>query len=212
MYLLLGILCGVVSVALTRGSVYATSAFDFLKARGVPAAFLPALGGLCVGIIALAYPEILYWGFENVEFLLQSRLPWVRNPPADLLIQLVGVKVVATSLCRGSGLVGGVYAPSLFIGAALGSAYGSMATFAIASSDPMYHLDVLQVAAPQAYALVRLDCYSPYSTLQGTEFLSELAWHRKLTSWLACSGVAGRHGCHPCWCVSSAPYVGAPAF
>jgi H+/Cl- antiporter ClcA len=44
------------------------------------------------------------------------RLPY----PPELLLELVLVKIASTSLCRQSGLVGGVYAPSLFMGAALG--------------------------------------------------------------------------------------------
>jgi len=155
LYLLLGILSGGVSVALVKGSAYATAIFDHVKkTTGIPAGLLPPVGGLSVGLIALAYPEILYWGFENVDVLLESQRPWVRAPPVDLLLQLVAAKLVATSLCRGSGLVGGVYAPSLFMGAALGSAYGSLAGAVIANADPMYHLDALKVAAPQAYALV----------------------------------------------------------
>jgi H+/Cl- antiporter ClcA len=155
LYLLLGILSGGVSVALVKGSAYATAMFDHVKkTTGIPAGLLPPVGGLAVGLIALAYPEILYWGFENVDVLLESQRPWVRAPPVDLLLQLVAAKLVATSLCRGSGLVGGVYAPSLFMGAALGSAYGSLAGAVIANADPMYHLDALKVAAPQAYALV----------------------------------------------------------
>jgi H+/Cl- antiporter ClcA len=152
---LLGILSGGVSVGLVKGSAYATAMFDHVKkTTGIPAGLLPPVGGLAVGLIALAYPEILYWGFENVDVLLESQRPWVRAPPVDLLLQLVAAKLVATSLCRGSGLVGGVYAPSLFMGAALGSAYGSLAGAVIANADPMYHLDALKVAAPQAYALV----------------------------------------------------------
>eukprot|EP01018_Ginkgo_biloba_P031875 Gb_04135 [translate_table: standard] len=153
LYLLLGILCGLVSVALSKSTTYAMAASDaMMKYTGVPAALLPPLGGLSVGLIALAYPEVLYWGFENVDILLESR-PFVKGPPADLLLQLVGVKIIATSLSRASGLVGGYYAPSLFIGAALGSAYGKITSYAVTHADPVFHLDALEVASPQAYAL-----------------------------------------------------------
>ncbi|KAL2650577.1 hypothetical protein R1flu_018705 [Riccia fluitans] len=155
LYLLLGVLCGLVSVTLTKGSAYATTWFEWLqKTTGLPPGFLPPLGGLCVGLVSLQYPEVLYWGFANVDVLLESQFPWVKGPSAMLLLQLVGAKVVATSICRGSGLVGGVYAPSLFIGAALGSAYGKLAAYALTHADPRLHLDSLDVAAPQAYALV----------------------------------------------------------
>ncbi|KAH9303010.1 hypothetical protein KI387_014593 [Taxus chinensis] len=154
LYVLLGILSGLVSVVLTKSTTYSMVASDkLLKMTGVPAAFLPPLGGISVGLIALAYPEVLYWGFENVDTLLESQ-PYVKCPPADLLLQLVGVKIVATSLSRASGLVGGYYAPSLFIGAALGSAYGKLASYALSHANPLLHLDALEVASPQAYALV----------------------------------------------------------
>lgn len=122
---------------------------------GIPRALFPVMGGLTVGLIALAYPEILYWGFENVDILLESR-PLVKGLSADLLLQLVAVKIVATSLCRASGLVGGYYAPSLFIGAATGMAYGKFISLAVAQSNSLIHLSVLEVASPQAYGLVLL--------------------------------------------------------
>lgn len=164
LYLLLGVLSGGVSVTLVKGSAYATAVFENVRnSTGLPTGFFPPVGGLAVGVIALAYPEILYWGFENVDVLLESRpLDQIlgRGPSVELLLQLVGVKVIATSLCRGSGLVGGMYAPSLFIGAALGSAYGSIARTVFSHADPVLHLEWLKVAAPQAYALVSANCFS----------------------------------------------------
>jgi len=154
LYLQLGILSGLVSVVLSKTTTIAMTASNtLLEITGVPAALLPPLGGISVGLIALAYPEVLYWGFENVDILLESQ-PFQKAPPADLLLQLVAAKIVATSLSRASGLVGGYYAPSLFIGAALGSAYGKLASYVVAHADPLFHLDALEVAPPQAYALV----------------------------------------------------------
>lgn len=126
---------------------------DVKRVVGIPKAALPILGGLAVGLIALAYPEILYWGFQNVDILLESR-PSMKGLSADLLLQLVAVKILATSLCRASGLVGGYYAPSLFIGAATGMAYGKIVSYVISHSDPIFHLSILEVASPQAYGLV----------------------------------------------------------
>lgn len=128
--------------------------FDNLhKATGIPRASFPILGGLSVGLIALVHPEILYWGFENVDILLESR-PFVKGLSAELLLQLIAAKIVATSLCRASGLVGGYYAPSLFIGGATGMAYGKLIGLTVAKSNPMINLSVLEVASPQAYGLV----------------------------------------------------------
>jgi len=50
--------------------------------------------------------------------------------------------------------VGGYYAPSLFIGGATGMAYGKLISLAVAESNPMINLSVLEVASPQAYGLV----------------------------------------------------------
>ncbi|KAL0402757.1 UNVERIFIED_CONTAM: Chloride channel protein CLC-e [Sesamum radiatum] len=107
------------SVGLSKSTSFMLVVFDGIQRVGIPRAVFPILGGLSVGLIALAYPEILYWGFQNVDTLLES-LPFANSLSADLLLQLVAAKIVATSLCRASGLVGGYYAPSLFIGGATG--------------------------------------------------------------------------------------------
>ncbi|KAI4342189.1 hypothetical protein MLD38_026840 [Melastoma candidum] len=154
LYLLLGVICGVVSLTLSKCTSYLLSLVDNVhEATGIPKAVFPAFGGLATGLIALAYPEILYRGFDNVDLLLESR-PFVRGLSADLLLQLVAIKILATSLCRASGLVGGYYAPSLFIGAATGTAYGKIISSVLLQSDTMLPFSLLEVASPQAYGLV----------------------------------------------------------
>lgn len=76
----------------------------------------PTLGGLGTGLIALAYPEVLYQGFGNVNAILEAR--GSDYAPA-VLLQIVAAKVVTTCLCQRSGLVGGIYAPSIFMGTCL---------------------------------------------------------------------------------------------
>ncbi|KAM3743776.1 hypothetical protein ACB098_06G000800 [Castanea mollissima] len=150
LYLILGMLCGVVSVVFTRLVTWFTNFFDFIKEKfGVPTVVCPALGGLGAGIIALKYPGILYWGFTNVEEILRTGKS-ASAPGIWLLTQLSAAKVVATALCKGSGLVGGLYAPSLMIGAAVGAVFGGLAAELINSAIP----GNAAVAQPQAYALV----------------------------------------------------------
>ncbi|KAJ6800479.1 chloride channel protein CLC-f [Iris pallida] len=150
LYLILGMLCGAVSVVFTRLVVWFTEIFDYIKERfGLPAVVCPALGGLGAGMIALKYPGILYWGFTNVEEILHTGKS-ASAPGIWLLAQLAGAKVVATALCKGSGLVGGLYAPSLMIGAAVGAVFGGSAAELINSAIP----GNAAVAQPQAYALV----------------------------------------------------------
>ncbi|KAG8055709.1 hypothetical protein GUJ93_ZPchr0001g32127 [Zizania palustris] len=154
LYLLLGVFCGLVSITLSRCTVLTIQTVESLqKATGLPKAVSPALGGLIVGLLALIYPEVLYWGFENVDILLESR-PFTSGLSAAVLVQLIGVKVLATSLCRAFGLVGGYYAPSLFIGAATGMAYGKIMRFTFTGPEPLLHIPFLDVASPQAYGLV----------------------------------------------------------
>ncbi|KAM7252427.1 hypothetical protein ACFE04_024310 [Oxalis oulophora] len=150
LYLILGMLCGVVSVIFTHLVTWFTKSFDFIRERfGIPAVVCPALGGLGAGIIALRYPGILYWGFTNVEEILHTGKS-AAAPGMWLLTQLAAAKVVATALCKGSGLVGGLYAPSLMIGAAVGAVFGNLASDIINSAIPGNNA----VAQPQAYALV----------------------------------------------------------
>ncbi|PKA51354.1 Chloride channel protein CLC-f [Apostasia shenzhenica] len=150
LYLILGMLCGAVSVVFTRLVLWFTKLFDYIQERfGLPAVVCPALGGLGAGIIALKYPGILYWGFTNVDEILHTGKS-AAAPGIWLLTQLAAAKVVATALCKGSGLVGGLYAPSLMIGAAVGAVFGGSAAELINSAIPGNSA----VAQPQAYALV----------------------------------------------------------
>ncbi|KAK9134097.1 hypothetical protein Scep_013625 [Stephania cephalantha] len=150
LYLILGMLCGVVSVAFTRLVTWFSKFFEYLKERfGLSPVVCPALGGLGAGLIALRYPGILYWGFTNVEEILHTGKS-ASAPGIWLLTQLAVAKVVATALCKGSGLVGGLYAPSLMIGAAIGAVFGGSAAELINKAIP----GNAAVAHPQAYALV----------------------------------------------------------
>lgn len=160
LYLILGMLCGVVSVIFTRLVAWFTEAFDYIKDKaGIPPVVCPALGGLGTGLIALKYPGVLYWGFTNVDEILHTGKT-ASAPGIWLLAQLVTAKVVATALCKGSGLVGGLYAPSLMIGAAVGAVFGGCAGQLINSAIP----GNAAVAEPQAYALVLCYCcYCYYS-------------------------------------------------
>lgn len=108
----------------------------------VPLLLRPAVGGLGVGIVALQFPQVLGIGYETVEAMLrdvQFSLP--------LLLSLLLVKLAMTATSVGSGLVGGLFAPAMFLGASLGAAYGK----AIALVLPFA---AHSIAAPPAYAMV----------------------------------------------------------
>ena len=169
LYLPLGLLCGATAVAFRSSSAVIGRGFAALERGGasgaggeergetanssarfalrVPREWHAPLGGAAFGVVATLFPEVTYQGFDNVNSMLGAEGSPFRTPYSpSLLTGLVLVKLAATALCRQSGLVGGVYAPSLFMGAALGSAYGAaLVPLALAGAP---------VAPPQAYALV----------------------------------------------------------
>ncbi|KAL4572763.1 hypothetical protein LXL04_019546 [Taraxacum kok-saghyz] len=154
LYLLLGIFCGLVSSTLSSCTSWMILTTEKIQNTfTIPKPVFPVIGGFTVGLIALIYPEVLYWGFENVDTLLETR-PFVKGLSVDLLLQLLAVKILATSFCRACGLVGGYYAPSLFIGAATGMAYGKIFGSLIPQFNQIFHLSGMEVASPQAYGLV----------------------------------------------------------
>jgi CIC family chloride channel protein len=77
-----------------------------------------ALGGLGVGFISIWMPEVWGNGYSVVNSILHTPWAW------QALLALLVLKVIATALCSGSGMVGGVFTPTLFVGAALGALYG----------------------------------------------------------------------------------------
>ncbi|WP_254563890.1 chloride channel protein [Oscillatoria sp. HE19RPO] len=147
LYLGLGLLAAGVSIAFTETIQFARRCFRgevaLVRWLGrIPRPIHPAIGGVAVGLVALQWPQILGIGYETVEAMLQDvefSLP--------LLVALLVVKLGITAFCQGSGLVGGVFAPAMFLGASLGSAYGKVLAANLPAIAP-------HIAAPPAYAMV----------------------------------------------------------
>ncbi|MFQ6125337.1 MAG: chloride channel protein [Candidatus Heimdallarchaeota archaeon] len=119
-YLLLGLICGLVSVGWIHSFYMIEDLFEKLPLRN---ALKPALGGFFVGLIALmGFPEVQGVGYETIEQAITS------NMLVETLLLLCIFKLIATACTIGSGGSGGVFAPSLFIGAMLGAAYGHFVT------------------------------------------------------------------------------------
>ena len=135
-YLFLGLLCGVVSRLFTFSYFKAFEVFD--KKVHLPKPLKPALGGLIVGLISIAFPAILGNGYEFMEKALNGELFW------GLAFGLIFLKIISTATTLGSGGLGGVFAPSLFIGAMLGSTYGAL----------VHGINPSLTASPETYALV----------------------------------------------------------
>lgn len=119
LYLVVGLLAGLVSAAYIRGLEAARASFEGLR---VPGWLKPAIGGACVGLVALRLPEVRGVGYEAVGGILRGEmfLP-------GLLLPLLVAKLVLTPVSIGAGFLGGVFAPALFLGATLGGSCGYLA-------------------------------------------------------------------------------------
>jgi CIC family chloride channel protein len=111
-------LLGVASVIWIR--VVAWVEVSFYRVPRKAARFLPPLGLAAVGAAAIAFPQLLGNGYDTVNDALHGRLSLL------LLLVLPVLKLVATSVCAGVGVPGGLFTPSLFYGALLGSGLGEL--------------------------------------------------------------------------------------
>ncbi len=134
-YFVLGLLSALIGWVFIKVLYKCEDIFDAIK---LPSYLKPAIGGLILGLIGLYFPQIFGVGYPSIEKALNGQLGPI------LVFALIGLKLIATSLTLGSGGSGGVFAPSLFIGAMLGSSFGSL-----------LHLIFPGIAvSPGAYALV----------------------------------------------------------
>ena len=136
LYVGLGLLCGVAAVFFIRSE----DVLDAFVEKHVPLhpALQPALGGLIIGCIGLAFPQIFGVGYETIDLALHGKIPLL------MLLVLAVMKAFATSITLAFGGSGGVFAPSLFMGAMWGGAVGRLASV----------LPSGMVASSGAYALV----------------------------------------------------------
>ncbi len=116
-YLALGMFCGIVARLFTFTYFYTQALFE--EKINIPNYLKPALGGFIVGMISIVLPQILGNGYDFMEQALTGQMFW------GLAFILVFMKIMCTSITLGSGGMGGVFAPSLFVGAMLGTAFGS---------------------------------------------------------------------------------------
>ncbi|MGB9940219.1 chloride channel protein [Methanosarcina sp.] len=135
LYLILGLLAGIVSTIFIR-TLYCTK--DFFSRIPLHPIFKPALGGLAVGLIGLFYPRVLGLGYGVITDAISNQFTF------KLMVVLLFLKILAFSLSLGSGGSGGSIVPSLFVGAMLGGAFGTAANFFFPGT----------IAESGAYALV----------------------------------------------------------
>jgi CIC family chloride channel protein len=145
-YLALGVLAGLMAIAFTQ-SVYTTD--SWFRRIPLPEWLKPALGGLGLGILAVASPAVLGVGYDSINLSLAGK--FAIATAAFLMI----TKLLATVLCLGSGMSGGIMGPNLFLGAMLGT------VLSLAANQFFPHLNLV----PTDYALVGMGALVSGTTL-----------------------------------------------
>jgi len=135
LYAVMGVALGAFAVLFTRVLDATEDFFDNLRIANWTK---PAVGGLLLGGLAIFYPQVLADGYQTIKLTLYGEMGLA------LLVVLVVMKLAATSLTLGSGSSGGIFAPSLFMGAVAGGSFGIM----------VHEWFPSVTATPGAYALV----------------------------------------------------------
>ena len=136
-YVILGFLSAAVAYLFIRTLYGIEEYFDNNK---WPEPVKAGIGGLGIGMIGLLFPQIYGIGYDSISSALNNNIVW------QIALTLIFIKLVATSLSLGSGGSGGIFSPSLFLGAMLGSCFGSL----LAQLFPELNI------SPGAYALVAM--------------------------------------------------------
>lgn len=136
-YALLGLIAGAVAILFIKTLYFCEDKFDAIK---IPDFYKTTVGALMVGGIGIFFPQIFGVGYAAITRALYGQMAvW-------LLFGLIFLKILASSLTLGSGSSGGIFAPSLFMGAMTGGFFGSI----------VHKLFPTITAGPGAYALVAM--------------------------------------------------------
>lgn len=122
-FLLLGLVCGVVAAMMMRAIFVAEDLAGHVQTRlHLPRWLRPVGAGLLLGLIAIRFPHIIGVGYETTSAALTGKLLW-----HEAVVFCV-LKVVAVAITLGGRMGGGVFSPSLMVGALTGLAFGHVAT------------------------------------------------------------------------------------
>ncbi len=145
LYVLMAIIVGILAVFHIRIFYFFRDWYEDLKLHPL---LKPITGALIIGCIGISFPQIMGDRYDFIEDVLHGEgVAWI-------LFALVFLKIFATAITLGSGGAGGVFAPALFIGAMLGSTFGSIANKLLPD----------MTANPGAYATVGIGAFLAAST------------------------------------------------
>lgn len=137
-FLILGLVCGVVAAILIRSVFFAEDLGDTVCRRmRIPGWLRPGIAGALLGVIAIGFPHIIGVGYETTAAALTGELV-LREAVVFAMI-----KVLAVTITLGGFMGGGIFSPSLMLGALTGLAYGIIATMVfpdVSGSHTLYAL------------------------------------------------------------------------
>lgn len=120
--ILLSLACAALGIGIMRGVTLTESLF---KRSRLPTYLQPAVGGLCLGAMALVTPHVLSAGHDALSDLLRGALP-----PVGVLVLTLGFKSLASAVSIGSGFRGGLFFASLYLGGLTGMLFYAVAVMA----------------------------------------------------------------------------------
>lgn len=135
LYFLLGLLAGFIALIFIRSISLVEDTFDRYR---LPIFLRPVIGGLCLGLMAISWPQLLGVGYQSVNLVLAAKMTLL------VMATVMALKMAATAVSVGCGFSGGIFAPSLVLGALLGGLVGWIANM----------LWPAQVTSLSGYALV----------------------------------------------------------
>jgi len=133
LFAFLGLLSALLAVLFMRGLLRADEVVERLE---LPNWTQPAIGGLFIGLIAIWFPQVLGTGDEAIRAASQNNFIF------GFMLALIAAKLLASWISMSFGFGGGVFGPSLFLGAMLGGAAGTLVNTFIPSgvSDPQIYV------------------------------------------------------------------------
>ncbi|HET6181908.1 MAG TPA: chloride channel protein [Candidatus Sulfotelmatobacter sp.] len=136
-YLVLGLVCGLAAVGLSKALYWVEDSFEKLP---VDELWWPAIGALALGIIGFFVPRVFGVGYDTIGDILNGQLAW------KILLVVMAAKFLALVISLGSGTSGGLLAPTFLWSAAMGGLFAMVGNYVF----PGAHL------SPGAFALVAM--------------------------------------------------------
>ena len=140
-YLLLGAMGGLTAAVFSGTAQFFKGVFDgdegpaYVKEifRSMPNYAKPVIASLVCGTVGIYVPQVLFFGYETLNGLFLNN-----GIPTEYLFVLLLAKLLTTAISASSGLVGGTFAPSLFLGGVLGAGFHNIISDGLASVSHTY--------------------------------------------------------------------------